>query len=423
MKIFNNIKKASWGLLTASLLLSACNKLILDPVPNAQATQATTPTIATLLDDPGFSFLKAAVVRAGLAAAAGSPTLLQQLGNPAQRFTVFAPDNNAFIASGIPSVAVVNGLPVAQVFAIVSYHIIPQVIRSGSIAPIFPNFQYPSILNPAPAASALLRLTTFPSVRSNGAWVNNIPIIAVDIAAVNGVVHKVATLVAPPSMDLWTRISTDADLTFLKAAINRADSGVALGSRLQSAIDLASNPASIASNLTIFAPTDNAMRAFLTRAITGALMAQGLDQATAFGQATFLVTTHGLLLLTNPGAISGSLAVALNPVTVRGLLAYHIISSQSGTFAPPGIRIFSVNLPSTATAVRTLLNSAVAVHPGVMVQATFVSPFPGISVVSAATVKGAANATASNIIIGLTSSDLHQINGVIHKIDQVLLPQ
>ena len=426
MKIFNKLYNTGWGLLSAMLLLSACNKLDLDPVPLTPPTQETTPTIGTLLDNPDFSFLKAAVVRAGLAAAPGTPTLLQQLSNPAQRFTVFAPDNNAFKASGIPSEAVINGLPVPQVFAIVSYHVVPQVIKAASIRATFPNFQYPTILNPAPSVSALLRLTTFPSVRSNGAWVNNIPIIAVDIPAVNGVIHKVAAVVAPPSTDLWAKISTDAELTYLKAAIQRADSGVAAGGRLQDALDLASNPSAIGSNLTVFAPNDAAFKLFLTGAITKALIGLGLPPATAFGQASFLVGTYGTLLLTNPYAISPVLGATITPTLAKGLIAYHILSSQAGNYAPPGIRVFLVNLPATETAVKTLLNSGIAAHPGVIVKATFVSPFPGVSVVAAATVKGAANATASNILISFTppfTSDLHQINGVIHKIDQVLLPQ
>ncbi len=426
MKIFNKIYNTGWGLLSALLVLTACNKLDLDPVPLTAPTQESTPTIGTLLDNPDFSFLKAAVVRAGLAAAPGTPTILQQLSNPALRFTVFAPDNNAFKASGIPSEAVVNGLPVPLVFAIVSYHVVPQVIKAGSIRATFPNFQYPSILNPAPSVSALLRLTTFPSVRSNGAWVNNIPIIAVDIPAVNGVVHKVAALVAPPSTDLWAKISTDAELTYLKAAIQRADSGVAAGGRLQDALDLASNPSAIGSNLTVFAPNDAAFKLFLTGAITKALVGLGLPPATAFGQASLLVGTYGTLLLTNPYAISPVLGATITPTLAKGLIAYHILSSQTGTYAPPGIRVFLVNLPATETAVKTLLNSGIAAHPGVMVKATFVSPFPGVSVVAAATVKGAANSTASNILISSTppfTSDIHQINGVIHKIDQVLLPQ
>jgi len=51
--------------------------------------------------------------------------------------------------------------------------------------------------------------------------------------------------------------------------------------------------------------------------------------------------------------------------------------------------------------------------------------------VTAATVKGAANATASNVIINALpflpdpagTSDQHFINGTLHKINQVLLPQ
>ena len=86
--------------------------------------------------------------------------------------------------------------------------------------------------------------------------------------------------------------------------------------------------------------------------------------------------------------------------------------------------MFSVNLPATATTVKTLLNSAVSVHPGVTVQAVFANLAPGVAVVSSATVKGAANATASNVIVNPSvTSDVNAVNGVMHKIDQVLLPQ
>ncbi|HSN60675.1 MAG TPA: hypothetical protein VLR49_07060, partial [Ferruginibacter sp.] len=69
----------------------------------------------------------------------------------------------------------------------------------------------------------------------------------------------------------------------------------------------------------------------------------------------------------------------------------------------------------------TFLNSGITTHPGVTIIATFTGP-----VVSAATVKGVANATASNLILNPLpsgSSDQHYINGVMHKIDQVLRPQ
>jgi len=413
MKIFNAIKKTGVLLAIGAACFTACNKLELDPVPNPTPAQGTTPTLATLLDDPNFSILKAAVSKA---------KLLTTLGVPTVRYTVFAPDDAAFTASGV-SAGVIAALDSATVTSIVKYHVIPQEIDAASISTGFPNFQYPTILNPAPTVSALLRLTTFPSVRPGlGAWVNNVPITATDVKAVNGVLHKVFRVVAPPSTDLWARINTETDLTYLKAAIARADSGVAAGSRLQDALNTAVNPSAIGANLTIFAPTDAAMQAFVTGAITQALVAQGLPLATAQGQAAFLVGTYGTLLLTNPGAISPALAAALTPAVAKGVVAYHILGSQSGTFAPPGIRVFSVNLPTTAAFVKTLVNSAggpYALHPGVLVQANFISPVPGLSVVASATVKGVGNATASNI----TTMDLHSVNGVLHKIDQVLLPQ
>jgi uncharacterized surface protein with fasciclin (FAS1) repeats len=317
----------------------------------------------------------------------------------------------------------IAGLSPAQAAGLIQYHVIPQVVRPSTIGTGFPNFQYPTLLNPAPSVSALLRLTTFPSVRpGTGAWVNNVPIIATNIEAVNGVVHKVFRIVMPPSADIWATLNAATDLTYLRAAIARADSGVAAGARLQDALNTGVNPAAIGSNLTVFAPNDDAMKAFITGAIIQYLTGQGLPLPTAQTQAAFLVNTFGTTILSNPASIpgvGGALAGVITPTLARGIVAYHVISSQSGTFAPPGLRVFSVNLPTTATTVKTLLNSAIAPHPGITVQATFVSPVPGISVVASATVKGIANATASNVV----SPDIHAVNGVIHKINQVLLPQ
>jgi hypothetical protein len=55
--------------------------------------------------------------------------------------------------------------------------------------------------------------------------------------------------------------------------------------------------------------------------------------------------------------------------------------------------------------------------------ATFGTPF-----VNSATVKGLRNATAARLLLNPTpepngSSDQHYLNGVLHKIDQVLMPQ
>jgi uncharacterized surface protein with fasciclin (FAS1) repeats len=430
MKIFFRIKNSMLLLMAGAVFFSACNKLELDPVPAQQPTQETTPTLGSMLDDPNYSLLKAAVTKAGL---------LPALSNPSARFTLFAPDDAAITASltpilptGVTPAMYIASLTQPQAAGLIQYHVLPQVVKAATINTGFPNFQYPTLLNPAPSVSALLRLTSFPSVRTGvGAWVNNVPIIGTDIPAVNGVMHKVFRIVMPPSVDLWSKIQSETDLAYLRAAIARADSGVAAGARLQDALNTAVNPSAIGANLTVFAPTDAAMQAFLTGAITQALVGQGFPLATAQAVAGGLVGAFGPTIISNPASIpdvppippgtniGARLAAVLTPTLAKGIVAYHILSAQSGTYAPPGLRVFSVNLPSSATTVKTLLNSAVAVHPGVTVQASFASPFPGISVVTSATVKGAANATASAV----TSADNHCVNGVIHKIDQVLLPQ
>lgn len=429
MKIFFRIKSSMLLLVAGAVFFSACNKLEVAPTP-LPSSQATSPTLASLLDDPGFSLLKAAVTKAGL---------MPALSNPSTRFTVFAPDDAAITASltpilppGVTPALYIESLTAVQAGQLIQYHVLPQVVKAATIGARFPNFEYPTLLNPAPSVSALLRLTSFPSVRPGlGAWVNNVPIIAADIEAVNGVVHKVFRIVMPPSTDLWARIQGETDLSYLRAAIARADSGVAPGARLQDALNTAVNPSAIGANLTVFAPTDAAMSAFVTGAITQALVGQGFPLATAQAVAGGLVGAFGPTIISNPSSIpdvppippgtniGARLAAVLTPTLAKGIVAYHVISSQSGTYGPPGLRVFSVNLPTTATTVKTLLNSAVPVHPGVTVQASFASPVPGISVVTGATVKGLTNPTASNVVV----PDLHSINGVLHKIDQVLLPQ
>jgi hypothetical protein len=91
--------------------------------------------------------------------------------------------------------------------------------------------------------------------------------------------------------------------------------------------------------------------------------------------------------------------LALLPqATVRGIVAYHLLLA----------RAFAANLPTSPTAVPSLLSASLPGAPALTFNAA-----PGGGV------KGAANPTYSNI----TAIDRHAINGVFHKIDQVLRPQ
>jgi uncharacterized surface protein with fasciclin (FAS1) repeats len=276
-------------------------------------------------------------------------------------FTVFAPNDAAFIASGIP-LAAINALPAATVASIVQYHIIPgQKITSSAIPTTFPNVQMPTaFIFPAPNTNPLVRFNTFPSKRGSSVWVNNIPVTAADINVANGVIHAVAAVVAPPSTTLWQAINADVSLTYLVAAINAADAGGAAGSRFQ---DYLSIPFA---SFTLMAPNDQAFKNLLT-------------------------------FLMPPGTpISTGLFGLLPKTTLQGIVAYHVLGS----------RAFSTNLPTVATGVPTLLSSSL---PGA----------PLLTFDAAQGAKGAKNPSYSKIL----TKDKHSFNGVYHIIDQVLLPQ
>ena len=413
MKILNNSLRIISLMSVAAILFftTSCNKEM-EQFPDAVVTPVTGPTLDQVLQsNADDSLYYRMIVRGGQ---------LGLINSAANSYTMFVPNNNgmkAFInaASGglIPMMApnfifsafISNSLPAASAAALVQYNTIPQVIRSESISNTFPNFYYPSTLNPMPAASPFLRLDVYPSTR-NGAWLNNIPMTGVDQSASNGVIHHVYTLAVPAQNYLWDRISTASDLTYLKAAIERADSGVVASSSLQGYLSM------FGPNFTVFAPTDSAFKVTLTGLIAQGLIAQGYPAQMALAIATQLASTPAVF--TNP-----LLAGTLTPQNVKGIVVYHLLGS----------RAFTNNFPTTETAYPTLLNSGVPSHPGLKLKAIFgvASPF-----VAAATVKDVYNnSPAANIIINASpltpdpngTSDQQYINGVLHKIDRVLLPQ
>jgi uncharacterized surface protein with fasciclin (FAS1) repeats len=392
--IFRSIRNFT-GIVAMFSILSSCNKTLPDATPIITPPPSGS-SINSLLNDPDFSILKAAVTRAGT----GIKTLLS---DSTAVFTFFAPNNAAFQLSGIPNEAAVAAFSAGQLDTILRYHLIGGIkIKAADITANFPNMYLQSDFVLAPPSATLppgLRMPIFPSIAVNIPWVNNIPIIQPDIAASNGIIHKVAAIVLPPSQVLLQRIATDPDLTYLYAAIQRADSGD-VAKTLQSALQ---NPAA---NLTVFAPTNAAFQTILTGQITLGLISLGTPPATAAATAAFLASTPAVFQ-------NSALYPVLTATLVKGVVVYHLL----------GERAFSVNIPITATAEHTLLNSAIPAHPGVTLTAVF-----GLAGVTSATVQGLGNGTPSNIIINPTpapggTSDQHYINGVLHKIDQVLLPQ
>ena len=349
--------------------------------------------------------------------------LLPFINNRLNNFTIYVPDSTAvkqFISAAtggaVPVTAsnavfsafITGSFPAASAAAIGSYAIVPQAFPTTAIHADFPNFPLPTLLNPAPTLSAFLRFDVYPTTR-NGNWVNNIPVVEPNIITGNGVIHHTAAVLSPPQRAVWERLNTDIELTYFKAAILRADQDPAASGALVAALN------NIGANLTVFAPINAAVQPVLFGAIYQGLIASGVPPATAFAQATTAAST--------PAGFN------LLPITtVKGIVVYHLMSK----------RAFANNFPTVLANFPTLLNGAIAAHPGVGLQVTL----GGLGTASAIA-KGVGNATASNLIINPTpdgtasygatppatpqtypgKSDQNYTNGVLHKIDQTLLPQ
>ena len=427
-ELINKYMRRLLTLVAAATLFASCNKDVQQFAIPPAAPAASSLTIDSIIKaNPNDSLFYRLILRAN----ASGTNFSNLLKNTAvtNQYTVFAVDNNgmkAFVTAAtggfIPSTAndtvfarFISGigapsLPIASAAGIVSYNIIPQKYDTASIPNVFPNFPVGTSIFLSPAAP-FLTLRTFPSKRPGILRVNTLPMTTpLNVQAVNGIIHHVASLVTPPAISfLWNRIDADVapstGLTYLRAAIIRADSasnggGAARPGALEAALTNA------AANLTVFAPTDAVFQATLTALITQGLIAQSVPPATAAAQAAFLAST--------PAVFSNPLLFGtLSATAVRGLLVYHLFSNTT----------FTANFPTTPTRYPTLLNTAIAAHPGLELNATFTGAFA-----STATVKGLGNATAANIIINGApapngSSDQFYINGTLHKITQVLLPQ
>ena len=289
---------------------------------SAPSTPAGPGTIAAQVSTgANFTLLYAAVQKAGLG------TTLSATGP----FTVFAPTDSAFNASGITS-SVISSLSASTLNTILLYHTLASKVLAADV-PAGPNAKVVT------AGGDSIFVTN----NSNGVFVNGIKVTQANIAASNGVIHTIGKVLLPSlGNNLVQAVEADTSLSFLVAAVVRASSG-------------STNVAGVLSTggiFTLFAPTNNAFRA--------------------------------------AGFADTSAINAASPTTLTSILTYHVIAG----------RIFSSDLTQGAQ------------------PATLNGEKLTISLSSGATVTGTSNTSASNII----ATNIMATNGVIHKIDQVLLP-
>lgn len=410
ISIKNTFKNMGLLLLVTGTFLTACNKApeeIPGPAPIVPSGLSIAETLAVTPSDSLFSRM---VIKAGLV-----PTL----SNKSLGYTVFVPDNAAIIASFGGSLASANAtiaaLSAATLASIVKYNMIPQVLPTSKIVHPFPNLQMPTdiILDPT---NPLIRLTSFPS--KSGAtgstfYYNNAPLTSVDGVVASGIIHHTAFLVAPPSRVLKDTIARVSNLSYFRAAITRADSGqVGLG-RFDSLLNYA------VTNMTVLAPNDAAFQTLIFGLAFRSYLNTRPTPYTAMDTAIAVATGNGAVA-------AGPVFLSTNNVStaqIRGIMAYHFLAAEvAPAVFQPAYRAFSVNFPSTAIFVKTLVNAAFAPHPGIRATATYAGPF-----VSALTwgsfgsfpPGGAPFSYVANTV-GL---DRHAVNGIFHIIDKVLLPQ
>ncbi|WP_229374272.1 fasciclin domain-containing protein [Fibrella rubiginis] len=223
-------------LLLTGLLTSSCKKD--DPV-------VTTNTITDIVNkNNDFTLLRAALVKANL-------TETFKTGS----FTVFAPNDAAFKASGIADVAAVNALPTATLTNILQYHVLGTRVLASAI---------PTAVNTPQQTLLTTNGTVYVSKIGSTVSVNGKKVITPDVAADNGIIHVIDGVLIPPTGDVVATVLADpGSYSLLAAAVTRAGAGVVTALQSTTAA-------------TLFAPTNDAFIAsgFSATAIAAATPAQ-----------------------------------------------------------------------------------------------------------------------------------------------------
>jgi uncharacterized surface protein with fasciclin (FAS1) repeats len=206
------------------VLLFSCKKDNDAPVTNTITDVVVAST--------SFTTLESAVIKANL----------QGTLSGAGPYTVFAPDDAAFTASGITP-AVLNSLTPAQVQNILLYHTIGAKINAADV-PAGPNAKVTTASGDS----------VFVTKNASGVYINGIKVTTADVAADNGVIHAIGRVLIPAAGNI-VETAVASGLDSLVKAVTRATT--ALGGDPTLAATLSS------AKLTVFAPTNAAFTQLL----------------------------------------------------------------------------------------------------------------------------------------------------------------
>lgn len=224
MELKNIFRKSALVLaLGLPVFLTSCKK---DEDPSNTITDV-------VVNNGSFSILEAAVLKANL------QTTLSGTGP----FTVFAPNDAAFTASGITTTTL-NSLTPAQVSNILLYHTIPARILAADV-PAGPNAKVVTASGDS----------VFVTKNSAGVFINGIQVTSADVAADNGVIHVVGRVLNPPVGNI-VETAVASGLDSLVKAVTRATTAAGGDPTLAGTLGSA--------KLTVFAPTNAAFTQLLS---------------------------------------------------------------------------------------------------------------------------------------------------------------
>jgi uncharacterized surface protein with fasciclin (FAS1) repeats len=191
-------------------------------------------TIAgAILKGVGYNTLEALVGKANLAITLDGP-------GP---FTVFAPDDSAFAASGV-TISFINSLSQQQAQIILLYHALNAKVLVADL-PDGPNATVTTFNGDS----------IFVTKNSSGVYINGAKLTQNDIAVDNGIIHKIDRALNPPVGDITQTIFVNG-LDSLYKAIARATNDTTGDAGLKNTLST--------SAITMFAPTDSAFINLLT---------------------------------------------------------------------------------------------------------------------------------------------------------------
>ena len=314
--LVKSMTKVGLGLVLSGTILVSCN----DDDDNQMEIPSNQTIASIVTSTPAFSTLSQAVSKAGLG------TTLSGNG----QFTVFAPNNAAFEASGITS-ATLASLTAEQTKGILLYHTLASKVASTAV-PAGPNAKVTTVQGDP----------IYVTKDARGVFVNGWKVNQADIMASNGIIHSIERVLMPASGNLVETAQGNENLSYLVAAVVRASQG-----NTNVANILASTE-----GLTVFAPTN---QAFIKAGFPTIASIQAAD-----------------------------------PAVLTSILTYHVVAA----------RAFSSDLSNN--------QSLATVQGGNLL----------VSIGNQITIKGKANTSTSNVV----APNVLATNGVVHVIDQVLLP-